>query len=115
MKLETSIPMRADGTVIVHGLDKTDYVFALEEATGMVVCEVGHEETVSHLLRQGGFFPADEADHELAANLLEQDQETGEDDQDEDGDDEQEEADENALPVEAGTPPAPRKKKAAAE
>lgn len=115
MKLETSIPMRSDGTVMVHGLDKRDYEFKLDAETGMVICEVEHKETLSHLLSLGVFFPANESDHETAASLIDQiddaglNQDGSEDDADED------DVDLNSLPIEAETPPDARKKKAKAE
>jgi hypothetical protein len=116
MKIETSTPLRRDGTVIVSGLDGVSYVFKPDEESGMVVCDVDHEPTVAHLLRVGTFFPADEADHEKAAALIDLIQSpAGDDEDDGSDDDEDEEVDPNALPVEAGTPPAPRKKKAKAE
>lgn len=118
MKLETSITPRKDGTVRVRGIDKNEYTFALDAETGMVACDIEHPETLAHLLSLGGFFPADEADHEKAASLIDMVNSTGEIDGDGpdelDGDDD-EEANPDALPVEAGTPPAPRKKKAKAE
>lgn len=107
MKLETTVPLRRDGTVIVTGLDKQRYVFKPEPESGLVVCDIAHEPTVAHLLNFGNFFPADEADHEAANRLL--DGLVPTDDQDEDLDDEDDDDDEanhNALPIEAGTPPA---------
>jgi hypothetical protein len=104
MKLETSHKLRLDGTVIVTGLDKKDYVFE-PDADGMVSCEVEHKETVAHLLKLDGFFPADEADHEQAAALLEQTSDS--DAEGDDGDDTDDKpANTNALPIESNTPPA---------
>jgi hypothetical protein len=116
MKIETSTPLRRDGTVIVSGLDGMRYVFKPEEETGMVVCDIEHQETLAYLLRIGTFFPANVSDHETAASLIDllPDSEGQDDDQDDDGD-EDEDIDPNAQPLEAGTPPAPRKKKAKAE
>lgn len=108
MKLETSHMLRLDGTVIVTGLNKRDYIFA-PDADGMVSCDVDHKETVAHLLTLGGFFPANEADHEKAAELIEQTGKNGLNDQEHDGDGDEEDDDKpnpNALPVEANTPPA---------
>jgi len=115
MKLETSIAMRADGTVLVHGLNKKDYEFKLEADSGMVVCEVDHPETLAHLLRLGEFFPANESDHDKAASMIDLLQESADVDGDESGEDEDDDIDPNAQPLEAGTPPAPKKKKAKAE
>ncbi len=121
MKLETSIALRNDGTVLWQGLDKTRLVFKPDE-NGMVVCDVAHEETVAYLLRTGQFFPVDEADHQQASALVSQiagDSEVNDDDHD-DGEDEDDEVDPNALPIESSTPPAsfkqaatPRRKAAA--
>lgn len=125
MKLETTITPRADGTVIVHGLDGQDHVFA-NDGTGVLVCEVGHDATVAHLLRQGdNFFPADEADYDRAEELMGKAAGGKQDggstsgasagsEVDGDGDDDDDEADPNALPIEAGTPPASAKPKAGA-
>lgn len=108
MKLETSIPMRADGTVVVHGLDKQDYEFKLDAESGMVVCDIEHTETLAHLLSLGGFFPANEADHEKASALMEK---KPDEVVDQEGDDDEDDiVNENALPIESATPPAPSKK-----
>jgi hypothetical protein len=118
MKLETSIPMRTDGTVRVAGLDGKAYVFKMDAESGMVSCDVSHDETLAHLLRIGTFFPIDMADYDKAESMLDMSKAPdtdGDDGQDDGDDDEDEEVDPNALPVEAGTPPAPRKKKAKAE
>jgi hypothetical protein len=117
MKLETSIALRNDGTVRVAGLDKKTYVFKLDPESGMVSCDVDHPETLAHLLRVGTFFPADMADYEQAESMLDLNKapDAGGEGDDGQDDDDEDEADPNALPVEAGTPPAPRKKKAKAE
>jgi len=121
MKLETTIAPRLDGTVIVHGLDGQDHVFE-PDGSGVLTCEVANDKTVAHLLRQGdNFFPADEADFDRAEALIgnaasvKQGGPTaaGQDaggEVDADGDDK---VDQNALPVEASTPPAPAKAKTA--
>lgn len=106
MKLETTVPLRRDGTVIVTGLDKQRYVFKPEPESGLVVCDIAHEPTVAHLLNFGNFFPADEADHEAANRLLDGLVPVDDDADDPDDDEDDDEIDLNALPVEAGTPPA---------
>lgn len=116
MKLQTSIPPRRDGTLNVTGLDGQTYAFAKGE-DGELVGDVTDEATVAHLLAGGMFFPADPADFDAALELTkvpgdddEQDgegQASGDDQGDEDGDDEQ--GDMNAMPVEAATPPAPKR------
>lgn len=110
MKLETSTPLRRDGTVIVTGLNGQKYIFKPEVETGLVVCDVDHEATVAHLLKFGDYFPADEADHDMAEQLITNlNTNSGGPDgdpDDEDGELDDDEADPNALPVEAGTPPA---------
>lgn len=116
MKLETAIPLRKDGTVIVTGLDAQKYVFKPEES-GLVVCDIDHEPTIAHLLKFGdNFFPVDEADFDKAESLIQKPAQTGgeatgdgADGGDADENDGDDPVDPNALPVEAGTPPAPAK------
>ena len=108
MKLETSIKPRRDGVVLVTGDDGVKYTFA-PDADGVLVCDIPHEPTVARLLALGMFVPADEADLAHADQLLSQTQEP--EDGDDDGDDEDGEGDINALPVEANTPPTPKRRK----
>lgn len=105
MKLQTSIKPRRDGTVTVLGQDRQTYVFAAGP-DGELTAEVADQATVAHLLATGNFWPADEADQEQALLLVKQAQQADEAEEDED------EADDNALPVEAETPPAPRRGRA---
>lgn len=105
MKLQTSIRPRRDGTVTVLGQDRQTYVFAAGP-DGELTAEVADQATVAHLLATGNFWPADEADQEQALLLVKQAQQADEAEEDED------EADDNALPVEAETPPAPRRGRA---
>ena len=105
MKLQTSIKPRRDGTVSVLGQDRQTYVFAAGP-DGELTADVADEATVAHLLATGNFWPADEADQEQALELVKQAQKADEAEEDED------EADDNALPVEAETPPAPRRGRA---
>lgn len=103
MKLHTSIPPRRDGTVKVTGQDSQTYVFEVD-ADGELSCDVTDEATLAAMLSTDNFYPADPADAEAAADLM-----VG---QDEEADDEPEEADESeegALPVEAETPPSPKR------
>ena len=105
MKLQTSIKPRRDGTVTVLGQDRQTYVFAAGP-DGELTADVADEATVAHLLATGNFWPADEADQEQALLLVKRAQQADEAEEDED------EADDNALPVEAETPPAPRRGRA---
>lgn len=107
MKLQTSIKPRRDGTVTVLGQDRQTYVFAAGP-DGELTADVADEATVAHLLATGNFWPADEADQEQALLLVKQAQQADEADEADDED----EADDNALPVEAETPPAPRRGRA---
>lgn len=115
MKLETSIKPRADGSVRFIGLDGILYVGQFDSASGLLIVDVNHEPTLAWLLRTGNFFPANEADHDKAAVLIDLIKDPSAEDEDEPDDLEDDEVDPNALPLEAGTPPAPRKKKAKAE
>ena len=104
MKLQTSIKPRRDGTVSVLGQDRQTYVF-VAGPDGELTADVADPATIAQLLATGNFWPADEADQEQALELVKQAQKADE----ADGDDDEDEADDNALPVEAGTPPAPRR------
>jgi hypothetical protein len=105
MKLQTSIPARRDGTVRVLGQDRQTYVFAAGP-DGELIGDVTDEATIAFLLAGGLFWPANPEDFDAALSLAKQ-AEPVEDD-DEDGMD--------ALPVEAETPPAPKRaRKAKAE
>lgn len=95
MKLQTAIPARRDGTVIVQGLDGQRYVFTKDQDNELS-CDVTDDATVAHLLAGKNFWPADERDAEAALKLLD-----AADDADfDDGDDEA-----DGLPQEANTPP----------
>lgn len=89
MKLQTAIPARRDGTVIVQGLDGQRYVFTKDQDNELS-CDVTDDATVVHLLAGKNFWPADERDAEAALKLL---------DAADDGDDV------GGLPQEANTPP----------
>lgn len=104
MKLETSIKPRRDGVVLTTGLDGSKYTFAPDPEHGdALVCEVGDEATVKHLLALGNFYPANEADFDRAAELVGDTDGDGEGD----GDGEDDPVDPNALPIESNTPPVP--------
>ena len=115
MKLQTSIPPRRDGTVRVLGLDRQTYVFVAGE-DGELTGEVTDEATVAFLLESQNFWPADPEDAERALDLVKKPAtEGGEQGGDDDKDDEDDEDGEDgegappALPVEANTPPAPKR------
>jgi len=107
VKLQTNIPPRRDGTVTVLGQDRQTYVFAADDE-GLLSADVADEATVAALLATGHFWPADADDAEQALALVKQAQG---DDEDEDDDDEPE----DALPVEANTPPKRRGRSRKAE
>jgi len=116
MKLQTSIAPRRDGTVRVSGLDRQTYVFA-PGPDGELTCDVTDEATVAALLATQNFWPADPEDADHALNLVKKTTQPdgGEPGGDDDLDDDEEEV-ADALPVEANTPPAPKRaKKAKAE
>lgn len=66
MKLQTTIPPRADGTVIARIDSSTSYQFAGKP----LVCEVGDAAHVAFLLRTGNFIPAEGADFDEAVDLV---------------------------------------------
>ena len=102
MKLATLIQPRADGTVIVHGLNGQDFTFE-RDADGELVCDVDHEKTAVHLLAGGNFYPADAQDHEAALGLLQSGQQ-GSDDGEYGPDDDGDEIPNGGMPVEAESP-----------
>lgn len=99
MLLQTTIPARRDGTVLVDGLDGRKYVFSAG-ADGLE-CEVGHQDTVAMLVKSGMFYPANPGDYDVALDLTVHDDEAEEDSSD----------DENAPPMEAMTAPKRRGRK----
>lgn len=109
MKLQTSILPRRDGTVIVGCASGSKHTF-VKNVAGDLVCDVTDEADVAELLRNGNFFPEDEADNVAAISMLESsgviggdlDQDLGSPDLDDAGDDP---VDPNAPPVEVPTPP----------
>lgn len=100
MKLQTSIQPRRDGTLKVSGQDRQTYEFA-PGPDGELTGDVADEALVAQLLSTGNFWPADPEDIDSALKLVnDSDAEDPEDDPD---------AAADGLPVEAGTPPAPRR------
>ena len=99
MKLQTAIPARRDGTVIVQGLDGQRYVFTKDQDNELS-CDVTDDATVAHLLAGKNFWPADERDAEAALKLLDAADDSDDDADFDDGDD-----DADGLPHEANTPP----------
>jgi hypothetical protein len=109
MKLQTSIPARRDGTVRVLGQDRQTYVFAAGP-DGELIGDVTDEATIAFLLAGGLFWPADPEDFDAALSLAKK-SEPADDEPDDD-----DEPSMDALPVEAETPPAPKRaRKAKAE
>lgn len=106
MKLQTSIKARKDGTVKAMGLDGNAYVFAVDAATGELSCDVTDDRTAAMLLSTGNFWPENQADLQSALALVQPP--SGNDHEEDDGEDEPEDDVVNALPIEAGTPPAPK-------
>ena len=108
MKLQTSIKPRMDGTVIVEGKDGQSYTFVQDDA-GDLTGDIGHEETVAHLLAGGLFYPADPADFEAAVALAATANPPAEPEPEAEKEDD---VDMTALPIEGNTPPStnpPRK------
>lgn len=106
MKLQTSIQPRRNGTVTVTGQDSQTYVFEAD-SDGELTCDVADEATVAALLTTDKFWPANPDDFETAEKLIAANEEEEADATDEEYGDDEEVAD--ALPVEAETPPAPRR------
>ena len=121
MKLITNIPPRLEDTVVATGLARgmkpgVEYTFQRDVETGELVCDVDDDSDAAMFLALPGerFAPFNEADFAKAESLVDQRlRELGKDDDDDEGDDD--EVDPNAPPIEAGTPPAPAKKKAKAK
>lgn len=111
MKLATTIPPRRDGTVIARGATGEAHVFRRGDS-GDLECDVTDLDLVASLLSGGLFYPVDPADYDAALRL------SGDaDDSDDEGDadDEGEGAGEGeddvggGQPIEAETPPKPRR------
>jgi hypothetical protein len=107
MKLETSVPARRDGTVRATMLDGTLYIFTGDPLT----CDIKDKAHIAYLLSRGDYFPYDASAIPEALAVVEAAQ-AGEDPEGEGEDQPDDEGNEEALPVEALTPPKRFKPKA---
>lgn len=98
MRLETTIPLRRDGTLGVSAPSGTRYAFEPDPDTGMPACDVENATDAAWMLECGDFYPANEADVEAANALLSDGADDGEDDDGED-DDGDEDGDEDEYAV----------------
>jgi hypothetical protein len=71
MLLQTLIPARRDGTVLLEYPDGRAYTFVVNAETGQLECLIDDEALVRELLRTDQFAPAREADYDEAARLTE--------------------------------------------
>lgn len=111
MKLATTIPPRRDGTVIARGATGEAHVFRRGDS-GDLECDVTDLDLVASLLSGGLFYPVDPADYDAALRLSgDADDSDGDGDSDADADDDGEGEDDVAggQPIEAETPPKPRR------
>jgi len=104
MKLHTSVAARRDGSVWVDGLDGRPFLFTPDDG-GELACFVDHAPTIAHLIATGHFWPADERDFEKAVLLANAASVASSDDDDAD-----DPAALDALPIEAETPPTPKRR-----
>lgn len=110
MKLQTSIPARLDGTVLIETPEGSSFTFTAN-AQGDLEADVTDESVAAKLLASGNFWPADPADQDRALALAQaalpkpqaQDEEP-------EADDTTIEVTPGGLPDEANTPPAPTAK-----
>lgn len=107
MKLATTIPPRRDGTVIARGATGEAHVFRRGDS-GDLECDVTDLDLVASLLSGGLFYPVDPADYDDALRLS-GDADDSDDDADADDADEGEDDDGGGQPIEAETPPKPRR------
>ena len=70
MQLETTIPLRRDGTVIVRCPSGAIYKFLMDEQTGMPACDVESDADAVWMLKSEDFYPATEEAVEAAESLL---------------------------------------------
>ena len=110
MKLQTYIQPRRDGSVNVVGEDGKNYSFKAD-TDGALVCDVTCEATIARLLASGNCEPVDADDFDKAIELsksvsAQDDHDIDPDDLD---DDFTEEVSPGGMPIEAGTPPAPKR------
>lgn len=101
MRLETSIQPRRDGSVTAV-VGNARYVFTSVPPDGSLQADVDNDQDASYLLSTGNFYPANEADYANASAMLAEPEEGGYEDDDDD-------ANPGGLPIEANTPPAPRR------
>ena len=110
MKLATTIPPRRDGTVIARGATGEAHVFRRGDS-GDLECDVTDLDLVASLLSGGLFYPVDPADYDDALRLsgdVGADAD-GDSDADADGDGDGEDDVAGGQPIEAETPPKPRR------
>lgn len=86
MRLETTIPLRRDGTLGVSAPSGIRYAFEPDHDTGMPACDVENATDAAWMLECGDFYPANEADVEAANALLSDGADDGDDDEDGDED-----------------------------
>ena len=118
MKLATTIPPRRDGTVIARGATGEAHVFRRGDS-GDLECDVTDLDLVASLLSGGLFYPVDPADYDAALRLsgdvgadadADGDSDADADaDADADGDGDGEDDVGGGQPIEAETPPKPRR------
>jgi len=130
MKLATTIPPRRDGTVIARGATGEAHVFRRGDS-GDLECDVTDLDLVASLLSGGLFYPVDPADYDDALRLSgdvgadadgdsdadadadgDSDADAdgdGDSDADADGDGDGEDDVGGGQPIEAETPPKPRR------
>ena len=113
MKLATTIPPRRDGTVIARGATGEAHVFRRGDS-GDLECDVNDLDLVASLLSGGLFYPVDPADYDAALRLSgdaddSDDDDDGDSDADADDDGEGEDDVAGGQPIEAETPPKPRR------
>lgn len=116
MKLATTIPPRRDGTVIARGATGEAHVFRRGDS-GDLECDVTDLDLVASLLSGGLFYPVDPADYDAALRLsgdvgadADADGDSDADaDADADGDGDGEDDVGGGQPIEAETPPKPRR------
>jgi len=114
MKLATTIPPRRDGTVIARGATGEAHVFRRGDS-GDLECDVTDLDLVASLLSGGLFYPVDPADYDdalrLSGDVGADGDGDGEDDADADGDGDGDGEDDvgGGQPIEAETPPKPRR------
>lgn len=69
MLIETTIPLRKDGTVRLTCASGNKYEFR-DNGTGTGAAEIGDEGDIRYALNLQEFYPADDADHDAAERIL---------------------------------------------